>query len=74
MLKWFVTPHKRTPQSRDEIMADWTDGKPYRVYQSGGKEISGNDTLRLKMAGVTHIHFVWQLEDHSIQNHLLELK
>ena len=74
MLKWFVTPHKRTPQSRDEIMADWTDGKPYRIYQSGGVLISGNDTTRARMAGVTHIQFVWQLEDLRLQTHTIELK
>ena len=73
-MKWYVTPHKRTPQSRDEILADWNDGKPYRIYQSGGITISGNDTTRARMAGVTHIHFVWQIEDLSIHNHVIELK
>jgi hypothetical protein len=74
MLKWYVTPHRRTPQSRDEILADWHDGKPYRVYLSGGVLISGNETTKLKMAGVTHIHFIWQLEDLRMQDYLFELK
>ena len=73
MLKWFLTAHKWSPKSKEELMAGWHDGKEFRIYQSGGKLLTSNDTLRLKMAGVTHIHFVWQLSDMSVHGHLFEL-
>ena len=73
MLKWYLTADKWSPQSKEEVIAGWNDGKPFRIYQSGGKVVTGNDVVRMKMAGVTHVHFVWQLENHDLQNHLLEL-
>lgn len=75
MLKYFLTAHKWSPQSKEEVIAGWNDGKPFRIYQSGGILCSGNDHLKLLMAKVTHVHFVWQEADFQkpLGNYLMEL-
>lgn len=74
-LKWFVSPMglDNQPQSQAELLANWNDGKPFRIYQSGGVPVTVNDIVRMKMAGVTCVHFVYQLRDNSVHNYEMEL-
>ena len=72
-MRWYLTAHKWLPQSQEEVLAGWHDGSEFRVAYSGGVVITNASTVRLKMSGVTHLHFVWQREDLSVHSHLLEL-
>jgi hypothetical protein len=57
----------------DEILSDWHDGKEFRIYQYA-QPCTLNDVVRLRMAGFTHVCFVWQDSDLRIRHHDLELK
>lgn len=69
----FVTPaYGKGYTSVDEVMADWTDGKDFRIYQ--GPYCSIRDKLRLQMSKFTHVAFIWQTPDNVVHHHMLELK
>ncbi len=59
------------PVTADDVLALWHDGKDFRVYQ--GAYTSIRDTLRLRMAGVTDICFVWQKADHTVHHHIMDI-
>lgn len=42
-----------------EIHHDWNEGAKFQVYQSE-KQITKDDAFRMKLAGFTHVWFVWQ--------------
>lgn len=61
----------RQYRREDEILADWNDGKDFKIYQ--GPYCSVRDTLRMKMANFTHVFFIYQKEDLSVHHVSLDL-
>jgi len=69
----YVTPaYGKSYTSVDEVVADWADGKDFKIYQ--GQYCSIRDVVRLRMSKFTHIAFVWQVSDNVVHHHMLELK
>jgi hypothetical protein len=62
-----------TYRSKDEVLAHWYSGGEWRLYRHG--PISVADSTKLRMAGFTHVKFIWQTpEDFVMMTHDLELK
>lgn len=55
----------------EQILDDWNDGALFQVYR--GHYASCADILRMRMAGFTHVCFVWQTEDLRVHGHFLDL-
>jgi hypothetical protein len=60
-------------QEKDAVLSDWHDGAVFRIYEHE-RYMTCNDVLRARMAGFTHVCFVWQDKDMQVQCHDLELK
>lgn len=73
MQERFVTPYRWRPQSQEEVIDGWHSGKSFHVYRTEGVLIHSDNTVQLKMMGITHIHFVWQLDDLRLCNYRMEL-
>lgn len=50
----------------------WHAGIEFRLYNWG--PITNEFTLKLKMAGFTHVKFVWQVPGEPVRSHDMELK
>ena len=61
-------------RSAEEAETLWNEGRTFRVYQ--GYMTSKEDSLKLRMAGFTHVRFVWQdpNEGNAVRSYALELK
>lgn len=58
---FFVTPKPGTsyPSHIEPVMNDWHDGKEFRPYKSTGLMVTKADEFKMRLAGFTHITFVW---------------
>lgn len=69
----YLTAYGARPQTKDEILALWNDGKDFKVY--AGTLCSVRDALRMRMAGFTHVQFVWQNDlTREVHGYLLDLR
>lgn len=55
----------------DDIVDAWRQGEPFRMYEHG--PVTVQDTVRMRMAGFTHVTFVWKIDDEPVRSHTILL-
>lgn len=59
------------PQSKDDCLAAWNDGRQWKMWQ--GPPTSVHNLTRIRMSGWTHVCFVFQRSDGTVDHAVLEL-
>lgn len=73
MNRIYVTaPPGKFYHEKDAVLTAYHEGKQFRVYQ--GHLCTKDDEFRMRMAGFTHICFLWQDRNHNTHHYDLELK
>ena len=67
-----IAPYAPPAKTPDEILANWHDGKDFKIYQ--GSYTSIRDSLKMRMSGFTHVKVIYQNADGKIVDHNIELK
>ena len=65
-------PDCPTPDTLEGVLAEWHAGHLFKIYQ--GPPCTVNDSLKLRMAGASHVRFVFTNQEGRVVDHLLELK
>lgn len=67
-----IAPYAPAAKTPEEILANWHDGKDFKIYQ--GPYTSIRDQLKMRMSGFTHVKVIYHDRDMQVKHLDIELK